>query len=175
MFAKLPLLYLTYYLYIHGRDGGIWSFVSHTFAAEPQTPSSFAFSPSFQIPENMHYWHVCQTTSTVSNLLLIHTWSGWGDLNPRPQRPERCALTRLRYIPKYLCIPTLLKSTLIVNNFPLLQLQISSITSAIVFMASSKVSILKKCFLASLTLLVPLKIQLKYFLNSLTALYSPLK
>jgi integrase len=26
-------------------------------------------------------------------------WSGRGDLNPRPQRPERCALTKLRYFP----------------------------------------------------------------------------
>ena len=25
--------------------------------------------------------------------------SGRGDLNPRPQRPERCALTKLRYFP----------------------------------------------------------------------------
>ena len=27
-------------------------------------------------------------------------WSGCRDLNPGPQRPERCALTKLRYIPK---------------------------------------------------------------------------
>ena len=27
-------------------------------------------------------------------------WSGRWDLNPRPQRPERCALARLRYSPK---------------------------------------------------------------------------
>ena len=27
------------------------------------------------------------------------TWSGRRDLNPRPQRPERCALTKLRYFP----------------------------------------------------------------------------
>ena len=27
-------------------------------------------------------------------------WSGRGDLNPRPQRPERCALTKLRYFPE---------------------------------------------------------------------------
>ena len=27
------------------------------------------------------------------------TWSGRGDSNPRPQRPERCALTKLRYFP----------------------------------------------------------------------------
>jgi hypothetical protein len=26
-------------------------------------------------------------------------WSGRGDSNPRPQRPERCALTKLRYFP----------------------------------------------------------------------------
>ena len=26
-------------------------------------------------------------------------WSGRADLNRRPQRPERCALTRLRYAP----------------------------------------------------------------------------
>ena len=26
-------------------------------------------------------------------------WSGRRDLNPRPQRPERCALTKLRYFP----------------------------------------------------------------------------
>ena len=26
-------------------------------------------------------------------------WSGREDLNLRPQRPERCALTRLRYAP----------------------------------------------------------------------------
>ncbi len=26
-------------------------------------------------------------------------WSGWRDLNPRPQRPERCALSQLRYTP----------------------------------------------------------------------------
>ncbi len=26
--------------------------------------------------------------------------SGWGDLNPRPLRPERSALTGLRYTPK---------------------------------------------------------------------------
>ena len=37
---------------------------------------------------------------TVPNVLHIQTWSGWGDLNPRPQRPERCALTKLRYTPK---------------------------------------------------------------------------
>ena len=23
---------------------------------------------------------------------LLYKWSGWRDLNPRPQRPERCAL-----------------------------------------------------------------------------------
>ena len=27
------------------------------------------------------------------------SWSGRRDLNPRPQRPERCALTKLRYFP----------------------------------------------------------------------------
>gem|GEM_PF-100896 len=27
-------------------------------------------------------------------------WSGRRDSNPRPQRPERCALTKLRYVPK---------------------------------------------------------------------------
>jgi hypothetical protein len=32
--------------------------------------------------------------------LLITFWSGRGDLNPRPQRPERCALTKLRYSPR---------------------------------------------------------------------------
>jgi hypothetical protein len=26
-------------------------------------------------------------------------WSGWGDSNPRPPRPERGALTKLRYNP----------------------------------------------------------------------------
>ena len=30
------------------------------------------------------------------------SWSGRGDLNPRPQRPERCALTKLRYFPVHL-------------------------------------------------------------------------
>jgi hypothetical protein len=31
-------------------------------------------------------------------------WSGREDLNLRPQRPERCALTRLRYAPPELII-----------------------------------------------------------------------
>ena len=26
-------------------------------------------------------------------------WSGWRDLNARPQRPERCALAKLSHIP----------------------------------------------------------------------------
>ena len=30
---------------------------------------------------------------------LCFEWSGRRDLNPRPQRPERCALTKLRYSP----------------------------------------------------------------------------
>jgi hypothetical protein len=33
------------------------------------------------------------------------TWSGRGDLNPRPQRPERCALTKLRYFPAAVMLP----------------------------------------------------------------------
>ncbi len=34
----------------------------------------------------------------------LPTWSGREDLNLRPQRPERCALTRLRYAPTALII-----------------------------------------------------------------------
>jgi hypothetical protein len=30
---------------------------------------------------------------------LALSWSGRRDSNPRPQRPERCALTKLRYFP----------------------------------------------------------------------------
>jgi len=33
--------------------------------------------------------------------------SGRGDLNPRPQRPERCALTKLRYFPATEMLPDL--------------------------------------------------------------------
>ena len=41
----------------------------------------------------------------IIKALIIENWSGhrqsgrW-DLNPRPQRPERCALARLRYSPE---------------------------------------------------------------------------
>ena len=35
---------------------------------------------------------------------LHFRWSGRGDLNPRPQRPERCALTKLRYFPVHLML-----------------------------------------------------------------------
>lgn len=31
--------------------------------------------------------------------LALLIWSGRGDLDPGPQRPERCALTGLRYAP----------------------------------------------------------------------------
>ena len=34
---------------------------------------------------------------TANDLQLL--WSGRGDLNPRPPRPERGALTKLRYFP----------------------------------------------------------------------------
>ena len=37
------------------------------------------------------------TSEMVSDLREL--WSGCRDLNPGPQRPERCALTKLRYIP----------------------------------------------------------------------------
>jgi hypothetical protein len=33
---------------------------------------------------------------------LTNIWSGWGDSNPRPQRPERCALGQTALHPEYL-------------------------------------------------------------------------
>lgn len=30
---------------------------------------------------------------------IAFLWSGWCDLNARPQRPERCTLTKLSHIP----------------------------------------------------------------------------
>ena len=33
----------------------------------------------------------------------LEVWSGRADLDCRPQRPERCALTRLRYAPNLCC------------------------------------------------------------------------
>ena len=124
-----------------------------TVAAETQTPS-FSLSPSFQIPETWIH-HVSILNFPTYDTKEFLTWSGWGDLNPRPQRPERCALTKLRYIPKSF------------NIF----YHILSID----FSASSRLSILKNsCFTLPIPL-VPLKIQQRCFLNSLTALYSPLK
>ncbi len=35
----------------------------------------------------------------ATSLLTSGYESGRRDLNPRPQRPERCALTKLRYFP----------------------------------------------------------------------------
>ncbi len=32
-------------------------------------------------------------------------WSGRRDSNPRPQRPERCALTKLRHVPPTSKVP----------------------------------------------------------------------
>jgi len=36
---------------------------------------------------------------TVKNCVDQQCWSGRPDLNRRPQRPERCALAKLRYSP----------------------------------------------------------------------------
>jgi hypothetical protein len=37
----------------------------------------------------------------MAELTAFGNWSGREDLNFRPQRPERCALTRLRYSPTF--------------------------------------------------------------------------
>ncbi len=44
----------------------------------------------------------CPQVPVIPKVGLTSTFSGWSgrrDSNPRPQRPERCALTKLRYFP----------------------------------------------------------------------------
>jgi hypothetical protein len=50
---------------VYGGERGIWSFVSLPLAAEPRTPSAFAFSPSIQIPLFKHATGIFKLSITV--------------------------------------------------------------------------------------------------------------
>ena len=53
--------------------------------------------------KNIEFW---KDESWKQNFWFERRISGWRDLNPRPFRPERNALAKLRYTPKKTDIPT---------------------------------------------------------------------
>ena len=60
--------------------------------------------PHCELPQHMNKRRVNRSIKTKKGLTVVTVnplfcWSGWRDLNARPQRPERCALAKLSHIP----------------------------------------------------------------------------
>ena len=103
-----PLVIFTVPNVLHIQTWSGWRdlvFRLTSFAAEPRAPSSLDSVRSFKSSKHATGMFAL-VIFTVPNILHIQTWSGWGDLNPRPQRPERCALSQAalhpeKYLPFY--------------------------------------------------------------------------